>query len=252
MILNIDCLEYMKNVEDETFDLIIADPPYFKICGEFDFKWKTIDEYLEWSKKWILECKRILKSNGSFYLWGGIGRGNNYPFPRLAIWIEENNIFHVVNWITQRNTRGYGCYKGFVQAREELLYCVKDKNNFTWNTAYTEELSERSDLGANGKPRKNKYKRCTDVWVDITEASQSSKERFKLPDGTAFPTVKAMKLCERIIQASSNKGDKVFIPFGGSGSEAVVCTQLQREYVLTEIEQLYIEHVILPRVKKCV
>jgi DNA modification methylase len=38
-----DCLDYMKTVSDNTFDLIIADPPYFKIHGDFDFIWKSFD-----------------------------------------------------------------------------------------------------------------------------------------------------------------------------------------------------------------
>ena len=134
-------------------------------------------------------------------------------------------------------------------AREELLFFTKTKD-YIWNPAYTEERSTRKDMGANGKPRKNEFKRCTDVWIDITEASQSSKQRFKLPDGTSFPTVKARKLCDRIIEASSNKGDLVYIPFGGSGSEAVSCKALGRDFILTEIEKEYIDNIVLPRLQK--
>ena len=95
----------MKTLPDNCIDLIIADPPYYKICGEFDFIWKTQKEYLEWCKQWILECKRILKSTGSFYLWGAIGYNNGYSLFKLADWIENNKLFMVINWITQRNTR---------------------------------------------------------------------------------------------------------------------------------------------------
>lgn len=178
-IYNMDCIEFMKKlVPNETVDLIIADPPYFEIYGEFDFVWKSLDEYLSWCKEWILECHRILKSTGSFYLWGAIGYNKGYPLFKLADWIENEDLFKVRNWITQRNTRGRGNKKGYMCAREELLFMTKT-DDYTWNTAYTEEKSNRKDLGANGKPRKNKYKRCTDVWIDIAEASQSNKQRFK-------------------------------------------------------------------------
>ena len=68
-IYNQDCIKFMKTLPDKCVDLIIADPPYFKICGDFDFIWKTVDEYIEWCKIWTMECNRILKDNGSFYIW---------------------------------------------------------------------------------------------------------------------------------------------------------------------------------------
>jgi len=246
---NIDCIEFLKTCENNIFDLIIADPPYFQIYGEFDFQWQNLDHYLNWTKKWIAECHRTLKNTGSFYLWGAIGITKGYPLFKIADWIETNNLFLIQNWITQKNTRGYGNKKGFIQAREELLFMTKSKK-YTWNTAYTDEKSNRKDLGANGKPRTNKYKRCTDVWTDIAEASQSSKERFKTTQGS-FPTVKAQKLCKRIIQASSNQGDTVYIPFGGSGSEAISCIQMNRLFALTELNHLFYHEIIIPRLKNC-
>ena len=250
-IYNEDCLEFMRRLPSEYIDLIIADPPYFKICGEFDFIWNNVNEYIEWCKEWILECNRILKSTGSFYLWGAIGYNNGYPLPKLADWMESKNIFKVVNWITQRNSRGRGSKKGYMSAREELIFAVKS-NNYIWNTAYTEEKSNRKDMGFDGKPRKNEYKRCSDVWIDIAEASQSSNERFKLNNGDTFPTVKAQKLCNRIINASSNEGDLVYIPFAGSGSEIESCIKNNRNWVATEINSQYIDEIIIPRIKNII
>jgi site-specific DNA-methyltransferase (adenine-specific) len=251
IVINQDCLTYMKTLPDNYVDLIIADPPYFNIYGEFDFVFKDQEEYLNWCKEWILECKRILKPTGTMYLWGAIGIKRGLSLPKLAIWIEENKIFEIRNWITQRNTKIRAVYKGFPQAREELLMLVKDIDLFTWNPAYTEEKNTRKDLQSNGKPRKNEFKRCTDVWIDIAEANQSSKERFKMSDGKNFPTVKAQKLCDRIIKASSNETDLVYIPFGGSGSEIVSCIKNKRNYIATEINKNYIETLINKRLDAC-
>jgi len=88
-----DCLEIIKDIESCSIDLIIADSPYFEICGEFDYVWKTADEYIKWCKTWILECKKILKPTGSFYIWGKVGHGKGMCFPKLATWIEDNNDF---------------------------------------------------------------------------------------------------------------------------------------------------------------
>lgn len=237
----------MKSLPNESIDLIIADPPYYKICGDFDFIWKDLNQYLEWCKQWIIECHRILKQTGSFYLWGAIGYNNGYPLFKLADWIENNNYFKVINWITQRNSRGRGSKKGYMAAREELVFMTKS-DNYIWNTAYTEEKSNRKDLGFDGKPRKNEFKRCSDVWIDIAEASQSSKQRFKLKDGSSFPTVKSLKLCDRIINASSNENDLVYIPFAGSGSEIESCINNNRNWIATEINNDYINDIIKPRI----
>ena len=246
---NEDCIKYMKSIPDKCIDLVIADPPYFQIYGEFDYIWKNVDEYIKWCKEWIQEVYRILKPTGSFYLWGKIGFNNGYPLFKIADWIENEHLFIVQNWITQRNTRGRGTSRRYMQAREELIYMTKSED-YIWNTAYTEEKSNRKDLGANGKPRKNEFKRCSDVWIDIAEASQSSKERFKLSNGESFPTVKAQKLCDRIIKASSNEGDLIYIPFAGSGSEIVSCIRNGRNWIASEINEEYINEVILSRVKE--
>ena len=177
-----------------------------------------------------------------------MGYNNGFPLVKLIDFLETNTDLRVVNWITQRNTRGRGTTKGYMKAREELVFMTKSKN-YNWNNAYTNEKSNRKDLGSNGKPRTNEFKRCSDVWVDITEASQSSKQRFKLNDGTSFPTVKALALCDRIINASSKEGDLIYIPFAGSGSEIVSCINNNRNYIATELNNDYIEEIIKPRIK---
>lgn len=243
MLHNLDCNNFLKTCQDSIFDLIICDPPYFRIYGEFDFIWKNLEEYLFWCQTWLKECHRTLKNTGSLYLWGKIGYGNGFPLFKLANWIEEEKLFTIRNWITQKNSRGRGTKRGFMEAREELLFMTKT-DNYTWNCAYTDEVSRLFKLkqkGADGKERKNEFKRCSDVWTDISEASQSKLERF------GFPTTKALKLCERIIKASSNEGDLVYIPFGGSGSEAVACQNLNRQWVLTEISKEFIDKFIMPR-----
>lgn len=250
-VYNIDCIEYMKTLPDESVDLIIADPPYYRIYGEFDFIWDNVEDYIEWCKKWTLECERILKPTGSLYIWGAMGYNNGFPLVKIIDYLEVNTNLKVVNWITQRNCRGRGMIKGYMKAREELVFMTKSKK-YTWNNAYTSERSNRRDLGANGKPRSNKFKRCSDVWIDITEASQSSKQRFKLENGESFPTVKAQDLCNRIIMSSSNENDLVYIPFAGSGSEIVSCIKNNRNYIATEVNSRYIEEVINKRLDKAI
>jgi len=70
-ILKIDVLEGLRLIETASQDLIIADPPYYKVINEkWDKQWKTEQEYLEWCKLWFDECVRVLKDTGSFYCYG--------------------------------------------------------------------------------------------------------------------------------------------------------------------------------------
>lgn len=84
--------------------------------------------------------------------------------------IEDEEIFIRQNWITQRNTRGIGTKTNYMSTREDLLFLTKS-NSYTFNIPYSKERTDRKDLGANGKPRKNSFKRVSNVWTDITEAS---------------------------------------------------------------------------------
>ena len=64
-------LNFLDNsIPDKSVQLIIADPPYFQVKGEFDFIWKTFDDYLKDVEKWAIECKRILADNGTLFWWG--------------------------------------------------------------------------------------------------------------------------------------------------------------------------------------
>ncbi len=63
--------DWMTNgLPDKSVQLIIADPPYFEVKGEFDFIWKSFDDYLQDVEKWAKECKRILADNGTLFWWG--------------------------------------------------------------------------------------------------------------------------------------------------------------------------------------
>lgn len=232
-IIHNDAVTAMREMEKESVDLIIADPPYFEIKGDFDFVWKSREDYLEWTKIWLLEAYRILKNTGTLILWGGVGP-KPLTFARIATMIEDETGFIIQNWITQRNSRGYGTKKNYMSAREDFLFITKTKE-FTFNVPYLEEKSGRKDLGFNGKPRKNTHKRVSNVWCDIAEASQSSIERCE------HPTVKAQKLCDRIILTHSNENDIVFIPFVGSGSEIISAVKNKRQVSGTEISKEYVE-----------
>lgn len=66
-----DCTQKMKDMPNEHFDLVIADPPYWKVVGQkWDYQWRTETDYVEWCQNWFKEVYRTLRYGGTFYLFG--------------------------------------------------------------------------------------------------------------------------------------------------------------------------------------
>ena len=91
-VYNIDFLN--NTLPDKCANLIIADPPYYKVKGEFDFIWKTFDDYLKDVEKWANECKRILADNGTL-LW--YGDAKNIAYAQI-IFDKQFNLLNSIIW----------------------------------------------------------------------------------------------------------------------------------------------------------
>ena len=94
-------LNFLQNsLPDKCANLIIADPPYYKVKGDFDFIWKTFDDYLKDVEKWAIECKRILADNGTL-LWYGDAKNIAYA----QVIFDKN--FNLLNSLVWENTNDH-------------------------------------------------------------------------------------------------------------------------------------------------
>ena len=94
-------LNFLENdLPDKCANLIIADPPYYKVKGDFDFIWKTFDDYLSDVEKWCLECKRLLADNGTL-LW--YGDAKNIAYAQIIF----DKHFNLLNNIVWENTNDH-------------------------------------------------------------------------------------------------------------------------------------------------
>jgi DNA modification methylase len=98
VIHNIDFLN--NSLPDKCANLIIADPPYYKVKGDFDFIWKTFDDYLADVEKWAIECKRLLADNGTL-LW--YGDAKNIAYAQIIF----DKHFNLLNSIVWENTNDH-------------------------------------------------------------------------------------------------------------------------------------------------
>lgn len=233
-VYHADCTEVLRELPDRSVDLVIADPPYYRMKGEFDFVFQTVSEYLEWCLAWVGECYRILKPTGAFYCWGScqmIDKLSTQVLDRFD-WIKRNLI--VWNYRTGRPAKA----------------TYRNEAEFLW--FYSNPLHEINidavripyDEGGEKDKRKNpKGKSCGNVW-EFPRIMPNYKE------ATEHPTQKPEKLAERMLLASSRTGDLVVIPFAGSGSEIVQCIKNGRDFIASEINESYVENIILPRLQK--
>ena len=91
-VYNIDFLN--NSLPDKCANLIIADPPYYKVKGDFDFIWKTFDDYLADVEKWAIECKRLLSDNGTLFWYGN---AKNIAYAQI-IFDKHFNLINNIVW----------------------------------------------------------------------------------------------------------------------------------------------------------
>jgi len=219
----------MKDIPDNSIDLIILDPPYLVTNQEWDKKEIiTVD--------FVNDMFRILKETGNLYIWCGIGERSQ----SLIRWFPMfNNKFIFKDLITWKKQRGIGMRKGWLYTREEIMWFVKNNKKFIWNKGeqYSKTELRKIEKLFTGKIAKSKFKRLTNVWTDIMEQNIVGQ---KNPIKTHF-TPKPLKAIERIILLHTKENDIILDPFIGSGITAIACKLLNRKYLGFDISKEYIE-----------
>ncbi len=113
-----DCLELLPTIEEKSVDLIIADPPYN--INKAD--WDNIPDYLNWCMTWIKECQRVLKDNGSMYIF----HSEMPTIARLINRIEDETDLIYKRFITWnkrfKGAKNKGFLDGFIEVEELRNY----------------------------------------------------------------------------------------------------------------------------------
>ena len=236
-IIQGDCINILKNIPDNSVDLIFADPPYFmqtenellrfegtKFQGvEDDWdKFKDYEEYDKFSTNWLKECYRVLKNDGSIWVIGSFQ--NIY---RLG-YIMQNIGYWIINDIIWSKPNAVPNFKGtrFKNSHETMLWCCKSKSaRYTFNYKTMKYLN--NDI---------QDKSVWDISICI------GNERIKNEDGKkAHSTQKPEKLLYKAILSSSKINDIVLDPFFGTGTTGSVAKRLGRRFIGIEKKIEYIK-----------
>ncbi len=249
-ILQGDSLELLKTIPSQSIDLIFADPPYwmrvegalkrpnggdFSGCDDlWDNQFATNSDYSDFTRAWLTQCRRILKPNGSIwvigamqciYTIGGIMQDLDFWFINDIVWHKSNP---TPNFLGTRLNN----------AHETLIWATKNKKStYTFHYKTAKELN--SDNVAPSEFSKGARKQLGSVWkMPVC----SGTERLKNARGEKLhSTQKPESLLYRIIAISSNMGDVVLDPFGGSMTTAAMAKRLGRSYIMLEQNSAYIK-----------
>ena len=287
-----DNIQYLKQLDNDSINLIYFDPPYNTGRNFFDFddRFKTIDDYILFMKERIIECHRVIKPGGNVVI---------HIEPKIShyfrIICDEifgiNNFKNEIVWQTGGNAKNKYQLNRFHDTI--IVYCKKGKGNSTFNPVYfpyDEEYKKRSNVKMcdihkkeyvttaihNSQPDVNprlnlryewngnqkqwyvslekmqqlhddnrlvynkqnipRIKRflhemegipLRDMWCDINNIQSGEKMNYA--------TQKPVKLLERIVQIYSNDDDVCMDIFAGSGTLGRACINLNRKYLLLDI-----------------
>lgn len=235
LIYNGDSIEILKNeIQNNSIDLIFVDPPYNigKNFNGLKDKWKNDESYLTWCYKWIDLCIMKLKTNGSFYVMTA-----TQFMPYFDIYIRKK--MHILSRIIWHyDSSGVQAKNYYGSMYEPILFCVKDKNNYTFNSsdilveAKTGAKRKLIDYRKNPPQPYNTKKVPGNVW-------KYSRVRYRMEEYEKHPSQKPITLMERIIKASSNTGDTILDPFSGTFTTSFVAKKLARKSIGIEINEDY-------------
>jgi len=239
-VYNGDFFELIKQIDDESIDLIVCDGPY----GVTNQEWDRISNIQEYNLNLIKLFSRVLKNGGALYLFG---KPDCVDFIDYRSYLQLNS--KIVWYQPSRLAQGRISY---TNNYDIIAYFSKGKaKTFNLDDIRVPQLVElehrlrveKVPSVANGKFHKTKFngngKNPGDVWGDIKQLTYKSKE---LISRDLLNTIqKPIKLIERIVKASSKEGDLVLDPFAGVGTTFVVCKELKRDFIGFEINPDYVK-----------
>lgn len=273
-----DCLQIMPTLKTESFDLVIADPPYWKVVGEkWDYQWRTEDDYITWCKKWFSEVYRLLRYGGTFYLFGYF-RMLSLLVPNLlelGFDLRQQIILNKgIKAVAGRATKNYKMFPNVTESilfltKKNIIYSrqlLKEKQRLAGLTA--KQINEALGVKSNGGGMWSIYTGdniceqfpTAELWSKLqtilsfdmpyTKIAQTYNAEMGITDvwddidfyseKRYHPTQKPIKLLKRLINASSNEGDLILDPFGGCASTFIASEMLGRKAVVIELNPEYV------------
>jgi site-specific DNA-methyltransferase (adenine-specific) len=248
-IIHGDCIEVLPTLQSDSAQIIIADPPY-NIGKDFgnDSDKQPMGEYLKWTERWIEECLRILKPNGTMFVYG---------YSEILALILSKVPFHINRrWIVWHYTNKNVASLHFWQRSHESILILWKEDKVFHRDDIREAYTEGFLNGAAGKERaatkgrfskgdkKTTYKAHPDgalprdvIKIPALAGGSGMKERVN------HPTQKPLMLCDKLIKSCKQSATEgyVLVPFAGSGSECLAAKNNDLPFIGIELNEDYVK-----------
>lgn len=250
VIINGNSIEELNKMKSNSVDLIFADPPYwmrvegklkrvegtdFDGCDDAWDQFESLEDYEDFTIKWLTACYRVLKPNGSIWVIGGMQCIYTIGsiMQEIGYWIVNDVVWH------KKNPTPNFLGTRLNNSHETLIWATKSqKSKYTFNYKTAKELN--TDTVSEEEFNNGTRKQMGSVW---SFSVCSGNERLKDDNNEKLhSTQKPQALLERIIAISSKKGDLILDPFGGTMTTAAAAKKLGRNYIMIEKEKKYCEY----------
>lgn len=236
-----DAFTWLATAKPGSVDLIVADPPYSIKKAEWD-SFESHADYVEWSRTWIELASRVLKPTGTLYVCG---------FSEILADIKVAGIryFAGCRWLVWHYKNKANLGSDWGRSHESILHFRKQKK-FTMNSDAVRVPYGAHTLKYPSHPQAvtsayGQGKKRDEDWTPHPDGAKP-KDVFDIPttcngmgEKTPHPTQKPEEVIRKLVLASSNEGDLVIDPFSGSGTTAVVCEQLGRQWAACDLDPAY-------------
>lgn len=230
LLFQMDCLDFLPYVEDESIDCVFADPPFNlskDYMNGFEDDWDTDASYLRWCYQWIDECCRVLAPGGALFI---------YSLPRWAYHFAArlDGPLEFRHWIAMTMKGTFPRGRRLYPAHYALLYFTKGEPKVFNRVRVPIPVcrhcgGEIKDYGGHRDKLNPKGLNLTDFWEDTSpNRHRGSKSR---------PGVNELKpmIPGRAIEIATQAGDLVLDPFGGGGTTYQEAQRLGRYWVGCEV-----------------
>ncbi len=228
-----DCLEQLATIPDNSVDVCFADPPFNldKKYATYDDQ-KSLEDYMEWCEKWLLELVRVTKPTGSILV-HNIPKWLTYY---AAILNKHAHFRHWIAWDSMSTPLG----KTLLPAHYGILFYSKQAKGTKFYEIRAPHKKCREcdaylkDYGGKKDQRHPFGYLVSDVWTDIHRIRHNKRR-------DPHPCQLPIHLLERLILMTTDEGDVVLDPFLGTGTTAIAAKQLGRHYIGIELAPMYKE-----------
>lgn len=228
-VFNQDVLEVLKQLPDESVDMVYGDPDYnvgINYAGKnYTKKW---NEYIDWYVELTRESMRVLKPSGNLFMM-------NYPKQNAWMRVKylDEAAFAVNDYVWVYNTNVGHSPQKFTTAHRSILHATKSKANNFYKEQVAVPYQNPTDKRIMQRIAAGNVGRMPYSWFYFDLVKNVSKDK------TFHSCQIPLKLVEMLIKSCTKEGDDVFILFGGSGSELFTCKNLNRNFISCELHPDY-------------